>query len=111
MGAPMHRYLGGPDVPAIPDPAAAIFGGIRVQDFAPDAALRQAEIVIMAHHGRHVRDGDHHIAVAVAPLEAENGLLDITALDPGKAFRCAIELMESSALAVEVVQIADEALE
>src|SRR5206468_7461716 len=70
----------------VADVAAAVEGGIGVEDLAPEPGCREAEPVVVADNGREVADADEEIGRTVAVAnEGDHVALGVAALEPGEA--------------------------
>src|SRR3977135_2273065 len=94
----------------VADAAAAIVLGVGVDALAPFAWSRHPDAIVVAHHGREIandKDGRRGIRLS---QKSEHAVVGVTALNPFEACRVEILLVKRRRLAIERVQIADEAL-
>src|SRR5688572_7283489 len=77
MALPVAGHVLGVQAAGIAEAAAAVVGGIAVQQLAPVAAARHAEAVVVARHGREIEDDENVIA-----QECQHALLPVAAADP-----------------------------
>src|SRR4051794_11379559 len=105
MAVPVDR--GGRGAADIPLAAAAVEGGVAVEQLGPVAAPGDADAVIVLRVGREIADDQGEFAARPRLAEhAEDAVLGIVAVDPLEAVRLAIELVQRRLAAIERVEVA-----
>src|SRR5206468_1012128 len=92
--------------------AAAVDGGIAVQDLQPAPASRDADAVARPWDGCEIAGEDQRVATIVpAADEGDDARLPVVAVDPLETRGVEVELVKRRRGAVERVQVADPAPE
>src|SRR5581483_4967659 len=91
---------------------AAVDVGVAVEQLAPAPAERKADAEALVHHRREVGDADHPgEAVRVVADEADHVLVGVARVDPAEALGRHVALEERVLLAVDEVEVANQALD
>ena len=106
------RGLGGCDHAArVSHSTSAIFGGVAVEQFDPLAAVRDADGITGAGHGREVEDAEDRLAGVFALAQKREGAAHhIVAIHPFKAGVVGVEDMHGRLIAIEAVELLDPRL-
>src|SRR5437016_3175104 len=82
----VRRVGAGPDAAVVAHAAAAIFGGVAVEHFFPEAAPGDADTVVLTRHRGEVARDQHGCARCLAATqEDEHALIGIVRHNPTKA--------------------------
>src|SRR5215470_10455472 len=99
------------DDPGIAHVAAAINARIAVEHLAPGAADRNLDTVVAAHAGSEIHHDDaDRMRRAPAAQPSEHALLGVVGNEPFESCRLAVEFVQGRRCAVEMVEIAHQAL-
>src|SRR5215813_3517361 len=87
-------------------PAAAVFSGVAVQQFSPEAPARDSHLVVVARDRGEVAD-DHDTFAGRAPFaqEAQDAVLGVVAINPLEAGRVTVLLVQGGLAAVAAVKV------
>src|SRR5713226_7068261 len=90
-----HALVQRPDRPAVPDIAAAVDGGIGVENFPPDAGKWNLDAIVPIDFGREIDDHDATL-VGFAPLAqpCEDAAVGVVHHQPFEARRLTIECVQ-----------------
>ena len=96
----------------VADVAAAVGGGIGVEDFAVEAGLGDADAIIFADYGREIRDDDQEIFVVVtrAAHETQYAVFGVSAIEPLETLPLEIDLVQSGLALAERIEIGHQSL-
>src|SRR5947207_2683051 len=112
MGAALGGMIGGLLAAHVADVGAAVVSGVGVHDFAIEAGLRNAETVAFADDGRGVNDGDDEIfRVFAAANERKDAVVRVVGVNPFETVPVKLDLMEGRFGGIEMIEIADAALD
>ncbi len=91
---------------------AAVVSGVGVHDFAVETRIGNAEAIAAADHGSGVDDGNNEVfGVFATAEEGKNAVVGVVGVDPFETVPVKFNLMESGLGSIEMIEIADEALD
>src|SRR5688500_10195159 len=108
------------DPAEVPLTAAAVLGGVAVEDLPPEAGLRRAHAIVLPDDRREVEHSQHALApraplsLAFIPAEAQqrdHAVLAVVGVDPLEAGGVVVELVQRGLALVEAVEVPHQALD
>ena len=100
------------DAAEIAHAAAAVMGGVAVEDLLPPTGVRDADAEIGARDGGEVEHGHEGFGVFNSVAEpAEGAALGVVAVDPGESGGVGVAFVKSRLIAVETVEVGERFLE
>ena len=94
---------------AIANPAATVEVRVGIEDFGVAPGPRHPDPVAVARHRRETDHYDQEVIVLLAQV-AQDGLIGVVAINPGKALPLELVIMQLRAAVIEPVQILDQLL-
>src|SRR5580658_5856994 len=95
--------------PQIAPSRTTVLTGIAVEDFAPQAAVRNAQQKIAVRNRREIGDDQHGGAVHALAYEGGHAHLPIVRIDPFEAVRPEVDLVQRGLIAVDTIQVPNPA--
>src|SRR5688572_11685287 len=112
MIAAMCGFGYGFDTAEITDAAAAVVGGVAVEDLAPVAAMRHAYAIVFARKRRAVaHHNDLMTGRAALTHEAEHTVRRVVGIDPLEAFVREIGFVQRGVVPIREIEVAHPALQ
>ena len=96
----------------VPHAAAAVGGGVAVEDLLPEAAAGHPHAVAPAGHRSEVRGAEDVLVVALSLAEPhQNALMPVGTIDPAEALRLEVQLVQGGVLLQRAVEVLHPALD